>query len=57
MKPDDIHSQWRETTALERAHMAKAFLAIHGFITAAESEKIHQRIVKWIQQSRKESAE
>lgn len=45
---DRIVPAWKAQTLLLRAHDCKAPRSIHGFITAAESAKIHRRLLKAI---------
>lgn len=43
---DDLVPAWSAQTLIERAHYCKALLSIKGFITPAESAKIHSRLLK-----------
>lgn len=48
MKPTDSATAWKKSTAMERAAMCKAFLAIHGFLSDAENERVGVRLLKWV---------
>ena len=49
MKPDDILRAWKKETAVDRLHGCKTMLHIHGFLTEAESIRVHERLLKWIE--------
>lgn len=38
--------EWPVHEFMERAHMCATFLAIYGFITLADRDKIHRRMMK-----------
>lgn len=37
---------WKSETLLERFMRCRAMLRIHGFLSDAESDKVHRRLVK-----------
>ena len=48
MKPDSILFAWKKEPAIDRLHGCKVMLAVHGFLTDAESKRVHERLMKWV---------
>jgi hypothetical protein len=46
---------WKSETLLNRFMRCRAMLRIHGFLSDAESDKVHRRIVKVAKRERKEA--
>lgn len=53
MQPEDILHAWKKEPAIERLHGCKAMLVLHGFLTDAESRRVHERMVKWVEKHQK----
>lgn len=53
--PNSRPAVWNHKTFLDRVAAAKSLLAIHGFLTDSEGAKVHKRILKWVEESRKEA--
>lgn len=49
MKPKDVQTVRKREPALDRVMFCKSLLYLHGFLTEAESARIHKRMVKWIE--------
>lgn len=48
MKPDDKEPAWKNTDALDRVFLCQSFLLMHGFLTQEESDRVHERMMKWV---------
>lgn len=52
LKPNALMPQWDQQMAIDRIFNCRVMLSMHGFLTDAETERIHMRIVKWIEKSK-----
>ena len=52
MKPNDIIMAWNKESALSRIDGCECLLRIHGFLTEAESKRVQQRVLKWVEKHR-----
>ena len=50
MKPDAPRPDWSTGTMWSHVHDCRAMLHVHGFLTDSESEKVIERINKWVKQ-------
>ena len=48
MKPDSTVPKWPSELVTRRLENCRKMLAIHGFLSASESEKVEKRIQRWI---------
>jgi len=49
MKPDAAIPTWRKENAYERVLACALFLKVHGFISDGERQKVHKRMLAWLQ--------
>lgn len=48
-KPKDIVEPWPATVFIERLADCKAMLSLNGFLTEAETRRVHKRLMKFIE--------
>ena len=49
MKPNDTVTAWKKQQAIDRLHMCKTMLNLHGFLTDAESKRVYKRMLRWVE--------
>ncbi len=47
MKPKDTIPEWPKTNAAARVDACRTMLALHGFLSDTENERVAKRIDKW----------
>jgi hypothetical protein len=52
LNPDDNLVDWKAERALDRLSNCVLFLAVHGFLTDAEEERIRGRIAQWVKDAK-----
>lgn len=52
LKPNKMLHAWSRQSALDRVANCLAMLSIHGFVTDKERERIHKRMVKWVEREK-----